>query len=326
MDLNIRKIAFWSFAIIMSAILLIAYYFSHIEQKHVYKNIIFSDGYVVDGFTYKVCKEIESRVAYLNQKENMRDSNYTSKFRNYYPLTLIFVKNGTYVFRLQFKDKNMIFKYNTNAIYTGNEVAISRRIKHENIVEIYYAFYCDNSLGYFIVMEPMDLTLTIEYAKNHQNEFKPIMKSIVYALKYLNSRNIIHCDIKLSNILIKFVNNKPIYKLCDFGGAIYIYFEKIYPIHLVFTDAYVAPETYFDNNYTRSTDIWMLGHTMWYFIEKKVIFMDVFGRYYDKAYVNYLQGKDNVFIKHKYKKILTGCTKKDPKKRISYDKILELLD
>ena len=69
--------------------------------------------------------------------------------------------------------------------------------------------------------------LILEYASNgdllkkiangyvlKENEIKDIFVDVVIGLEYIHSKNIIHRDIKLDNILIDEYEN---YKICDFG-------------------------------------------------------------------------------------------------------------
>lgn len=74
--------------------------------------------------------------------------------------------------------------------------------------------------GIFIQTELMDLDLqTYIYEDNHDiDEKKYILSSIYKAVCFLHDKNIVHCDIKPSNILLKRFNNKIVdVKLSDFG-------------------------------------------------------------------------------------------------------------
>lgn len=168
----------------------------------------------------------------------------------------------------------------------------------------------------------MDCALSIDYAKEYPNEIKNIIRSVAHAIKYLHGINIIHCDIKLSNILVKINKGKRIYKLCDFGGSQYIYGDFVYPNNAIFTDSYGAPETYFDVKFTFSTDIWLLGHTIWFYILQRNLFFDTFGRYDDNAYNKYLRGDNQIIPNHEYIVIVKKCCNRDPYKRIGCDDII----
>jgi len=85
-----------------------------------------------------------------------------------------------------------------------------------------------------------------------------IMKQIFEGLCYLhNEKHIVHCDIKMENILI---THAYIAKITDFGFA-YDFANSISSQkkrHVVGTPAYLAPENW-EGNYSTASDIWSAG-------------------------------------------------------------------
>jgi len=108
------------------------------------------------------------------------------------------------------------------------EIAIMKRMKHDNIVQMYKSF--DNPHSIHIVMEFVRGKSLYQYLKErpgkrlYEDEAKIIMKQLVEAMKYIHSQNVTHRDLKLENIIIN-TNTKKI-KIIDFGFSITSGHEK----------------------------------------------------------------------------------------------------
>ncbi|VWU50944.1 serine/threonine protein kinase, putative [Hepatocystis sp. ex Piliocolobus tephrosceles] len=78
---------------------------------------------------------------------------------------------------------------------------------YKNIISIYDIF--KDNLYYYIIMEYCEGCTLFDYFMSlvpdslHANEIKKIMKNIFLALNFLHSKNLIHRDIKLENIMFK---------------------------------------------------------------------------------------------------------------------------
>lgn len=95
------------------------------------------------------------------------------------------------------------------------------------------------------------------YKRLDEQTCKSIIKSVLYALKYLHDRNIIHLDVKPDNFLIYDENVKDVL-LADFG------FVQALPKGKLGTEyngtlIFAAPEILTGTPYDKSVDIWSLG-------------------------------------------------------------------
>ena len=133
-----------------------------------------------------------------------------------------------------------------------NTVNFYKRLETEENI-IFELEYCDDTLSNYM-QENGELS-------GDKKFFKEIVISIAKALKTLNSKGIMHRDIKPQNIYIKNLDNEGnrIIKLGDFGCAIKINENKSDSIGTVL---YNAPEMVQDLKYNEKIDLWSLGITL----------------------------------------------------------------
>lgn len=122
-----------------------------------------------------------------------------------------------------------------------NEVKILSIIKHENIINFNGCFVWNGR--FFIEMEYADAGTLAEFLANllkplEEIEILALFVQIVSAVVYLHDQNIIHRDIKTTNI---FLNKQGFIKLGDFG------ISKILDVQpdaqsFVGTPIYICPE------------------------------------------------------------------------------------
>nr|QBK88749.1 MAG: CAMK family serine/threonine kinase [Mimivirus LCMiAC01] len=103
------------------------------------------------------------------------------------------------------------------------------------------------------------------YNKIGEDDIKKIFMKIVNAVNFLHSNNIIHCDLKLDNILI---NDKQDIKIIDFDLS-KICKDEYLSENIFGTMQYIAPESYDLCIYSKKSDIWSLGIILYIFITKK---------------------------------------------------------
>ena len=109
---------------------------------------------------------------------------------------------------------------------TIHEIKILQKLKHKNVVNLKEIVTSkaqkanDMKGSIYLVFEYMDHDLAV-YAdrpgmKFSEEQIKCYMKQLFQGLHYCHTNNILHRDIKGSNLLI---NNRGILKLADFGLA-----------------------------------------------------------------------------------------------------------
>ena len=179
-----------------------------------------------------------------------------------------------------------IFKAKNNQ--TGNYVAIQRidksKFENENkylsIVQNMKLLKSENSVSFieafntkdnfYIVMELCLINLE-EYMKIRNEELsiqelKEILIQINKILKKMKEENIIHRDLKLSNILISMNKiNKILFKLCDFNLSKNIN-KELKKNKKILT---IAPEIIKEGNINNKNDIWSLGVIIYYLLFKE---------------------------------------------------------
>ena len=181
--------------------------------------------------------------------------------------------------------------------YFRTELEILHKLKHKKIVRFYDLKQTKSH--YYIVMEYCNggslFSCLDKYMKLYRKPFSEtivqyLMKQIVSGLKYIHRNGIIHRDIKLDNILVKFYNNEDMknlnmmkthIKITDFGISI-----RPGENQLAFTalgspanmDPFILKKLTERNDlansegYDQSADIWSLGSICYEMLIGKRVF------------------------------------------------------
>jgi serine/threonine protein kinase len=194
-------------------------------------------------------------------------------------------------------------------------------LNHNNVVKFYETFESNHHI--LIIMEYIScgdlLTFVRKRTKLSEKIAKFIFRQIIEALQYIHSKNIIHRDIKLDNILIDLNNT---IKLCDFGVS-----KQIKNKEAVFdqcgTPAYIAPEILRNEGFQGfSADIWSAGIVLYAMVQGRVPFFtkEVQDLYLliTKSEYTPLQGSSP-----ELEDLISKILEKNPSKRITSEQILE---
>eukprot|EP00731_Ephydatia_muelleri_P032142 Em0023g649a len=150
------------------------------------------------------------------------------------------------------------------------ELLCLTKLKHRNIVIMHGAWWDDaGKENRLIVLEYAPLTLEkvlydhsdYEYTDNHVMHWS---RQIVCGLEYMHGLEMLHRDVKPSNVLL--FQDGTLLKLCDFGTAKEIQSTLT---NAVGTIRYMAPEVIIGKHYTASADIFSFAITLWEMITRK---------------------------------------------------------
>ena len=147
---------------------------------------------------------------------------------------------------------------------------------------------------------------------------KIIFRQLMEGLKYIHSKNIVHRDIKLDNILIDLTNT---IKICDFGVSRELFPGDIMHEHCG-TPAYIAPEIFKNNGYEGfSCDVWSAGVSLYYMLGGIQPFK---GNNLHELQKNIISGKYNKLenVSNEVNDLIDGMLQVDVKKRFTVNQVL----
>lgn len=137
-----------------------------------------------------------------------------------------------------------------------SEIKILYKINHSNIVRIFtYYLYPEKYTGY-ILMEYIDGVHIDEYIGSNPLKINDLFIQTINAFKYLEEINILHRDIRSSNIL---VTNDGVVKIIDFGFGKPINEEKDYNKSISLNWPCSIPSDFSSSIYNYRTEIYFVG-------------------------------------------------------------------
>ncbi len=169
--------------------------------------------------------------------------------------------NYNFLYAVKVVSKNHLLQDENAGKYLISEKDILMTIDNPFIVK--FVLPLKTSDYFLLVLEYVQGIDMGEYIKQkvtkyNYEELKFYAASILIALNYLNSKNIIHRDIKPKNIMI---NSDGYIKLIDFGDSKRI---SNFTYTVIGTPHYIAPEVLSNQGYYMSADYWSAGITLYY--------------------------------------------------------------
>ena len=262
-------------------------------------------------------------------KDNVYTSVYKAKIKNG-PIEFVAIKK---IKKEQLKEdikENLCvdeiteedFKQEINKF--NKELEIMQNCYSKNSVEIYD--YFDTEEYFEIIMELCDNNLFRELAKTKNgfsvNQIKDILKQLNNVFKIMNSNNIAHRDIKLNNILVKYLNDqKTKFKvlLSDYGVSNQLCsMTGKYRTHAG-TQIIMAPEILSGEEYNNKCDLWSLGVNIYQLYTKK----PPYNGKVDNVILEQIKKLGHkvldVIKDDKLKDLLSKLLVRDPKERLSWE-------
>lgn len=211
------------------------------------------------------------------------------------------------------------------------ECVLHSLMMHENVIKLYN--YSENDSEFAMIMEYanmgthlQDLILEQHTPIEDEQEIQLFAYDLLNGLHHIHSQGIIHCDVKLDNMLAHKEDDDqyPIIKLCDFGLAHKCeakYNNKAPKKNTVGTWGYIAPEIKNSSYIGMEMDIWSFGLTLY----------EMACAYKPTQVKNYKYETGELpFRKYDWrgkseelKKLICACMELDPEKRITAEDALQ---
>ena len=338
------------------------------EENNFKKNLNNSKNNIGDSFFENISKISKISTAAKDSKYYMDKSislsnyikNYYNEKKSYPPTNINFylygrrlgqgafakvnlglnVLTGRVVAIKSFK-KKAEEKFNIKMKKIQYETELMKRFNHKNITKILEVFHDEEYM--LIIMEYINGENLFSFVKKRRKLSEKLAKflfrQIILGIEHIHSKNVVHRDIKLENIMIDFNNT---IKICDFGIGKVLKSEDELLYDKCGTPMYMAPEIILSNENDGykgfPVDIWSSGITLYIMLSGTLPFnlksknnkKENISFNGNKRYNNtYLQNqiisvkpREIENISEEAKDLLKGILNKNPEKRLTCNQIL----
>eukprot|EP00668_Euglena_longa_P008178 GGOE01009843.1.p1 GENE.GGOE01009843.1~~GGOE01009843.1.p1 ORF type:complete len:801 (-),score=230.36 GGOE01009843.1:554-2677(-) len=200
------------------------------------------------------------------------------------------------------------------------EKAILQRLKHPFVVGLHASFETPTKLCLVLDYHSGGTLLELlkKWTRIPQAVAQFYATEIALALKYLHSQNVIHRDLKTSNVLI---NGSGHAILSDFGIAVGCLEAQTF----CGTPDYLAPEVVAHRTYTAAVDWWCYGVALYHMLVGKLPFMSEGTNAGGTIYRNILSDDpdySSAALTPDATSLLKGLLQKDPDRRFSFEQLV----
>lgn len=226
-------------------------------------------------------------------------------------------KKSKFVVALKVLFKSQLQKSNVEH-QLRREIEIQSHLRHTNILRLYGYFY-DETRVYLILEYAPRGELYKELTKNQkfdETRTANYISQLAAALLYCHEKKVIHRDIKPENLLLSLQGE---IKIADFGWSVHAPSSK--RTTLCGTLDYLPPEMVEGKMHDEKVDLWSLGILCYEFLVGKPPFE---AEGHTETYIRISKG-DVRYPSHVSpgaRDLIGRLLQKDPKKRITLDKVL----
>ncbi|TMS16651.1 Calcium/calmodulin-dependent protein kinase type 1G [Larimichthys crocea] len=140
-----------------------------------------------------------------------------------------------------------------------NEIAVLRRIQHENVVGM-EDFY-ESRTHYYLVMQLVSggelFDRILDRGVYSEQDASRVIQQVLQAVSYLHQNGIVHRDLKPENILYYSPDENSKVMISDFGLSKMV--DNDIMSTACGTPGYVAPEVLAQKPYSKAVDCWSIG-------------------------------------------------------------------
>ncbi|MEE6493443.1 hypothetical protein FKM82_016835 [Ascaphus truei] len=204
------------------------------------------------------CKEEEDSCAWKKQTNNIRD-------------TFVFMEvlgsgafSEVYLVKQRSTGQHFALKcikkvHNSRDKSLENEIAVLKKIKHDNIVTLEDIY--ESSSHFYLVMQLVSggelFDRILERGVYTEQDASNVIRQVLSAVRYLHDNGIVHRDLKPENLLYLTTEENSKIMITDFG------LSKMEESGIMSTacgtPGYVAPEVLAQKPYSKAVDCWSIG-------------------------------------------------------------------